>query len=676
MKLDNEYFKALENGRLSEEEEPYGAGISVEDPEEPAETDCSDDSVPSDITDTNGKKKVQVPQLTSATKVLFDKYRLSFYSYLNRCRRNGTMESLIGSRVINTVINREVVTFPSVSYWRIDRENFYADVSVELKLKTPCGIRLWKGFLVCWCTFDPGLSIDIVDLTDSVDRDRKEFDLLSNYLVPYSTNQRVDEIAEEIWKEYCEEALTDPRKRNANVLAEKMGLSIMHHPVYEHRGVDSILFFKEDYLSLGEDRYEKGKDGKKKRIKAKSGKPIVIPENTIVVNSNRIKQEYSSFNIFHECFHFQEHYLFYCLQELASNDFRQVPTKEIIIDEDEEHKDSIYFMEKQADRGGMGLMMPATDTRRLINDECGKVNEYHHIGELYDAAGSAMGKRLALPDFRIRMRMIQLGHIDAKGALNYVRKEKIEPFAFDHDAWRSNDHTFIIDEYKVKALRKKNKDFEILMEDGRYVYADGHVVRNHPEFVRWDQEKKRFFLTEWAKAHADKCCLRFVQKYVQRNVGRYVYGRMYYDADYVKQCEFYLSDLINEQQMSLPDAQFVFEKNFPETFKEAFEDLMHKNHETQETMADRLGTTRRSLREWLKDPERKISADFIVYVSQLWKLPDFISSMLLESAGIYLNKRDPRNRALEYIRTTMWDQGIDAANTFLRNNHMEMLRIQ
>ena len=173
----------------------------------------------------------------------------------------------------------------------------------------------------------------------------------------------------------------------------------------------------------------------------------------------------------------------------------------------------------------------------------------------------------------------------------------------------------------------------------------------------------------------DRCCLRFVQKYVQKNVGRYVYGRMYYDADYVKQCEFYLSDLVNEKQLSLPDARYEYEKTFPETFKEAFEELMHKNEETQETMADKIGTTRRSLREWLKDPEKKISADFIVYISQMWKLPDFISSMLLESAGICLNRRDPRNRALDYIRTTMWDQGIDAANAFLRSNHMESLRI-
>ena len=76
---------------------------------------------------------------------------------------------------------------------------------------------------------------------------------------------------------------------------------------------------------------------------------------------------------------------------------------------------------------------------------------------------------------------------------------------------------------------------------------------------------------------------------------------------------------------------------------------MHKNGETQESMADKLGTSSKSLRDWLNDPAHKVTADFVVIVSLMWKLPDWISDMLLESAGIQLNERDRRHRALEYI---------------------------
>ncbi len=72
------------------------------------------------------------------------------------------------------------------------------------------------------------------------------------------------------------------------------------------------------------------------------------------------------------------------------------------------------------------------------------------------------------------------------------------------------------------------------------------------------EEKEKLVLTGWANAHVDDCCLRFVRLYVQQNVGRYVYGRLYYDAALVKQEEFYLSDLINERQLSVPDAKYEY----------------------------------------------------------------------------------------------------------------------
>lgn len=148
------------------------------------------------------------------------------------------------------------------------------------------------------------------------------------------------------------------------------------------------------------------------------------------MNSNLIRREYSAFNIFHECYHFREHYLFYRLQELKSNDFREVPYRRETVSRDSDFKDPVYFMENKADRGAMGLMMPESHMRRMILEECGKAKGFRHAGEMYEAVGMAIRQQLHLPEFRIRMRMVQLGHIGAKGALNYAQKEKMEPFAF------------------------------------------------------------------------------------------------------------------------------------------------------------------------------------------------------------------------------------------------------
>ena len=663
--------------RVSEEwEQATLHPVQLKNPEEPIQEDCSSDAIPYQTTDMEGKKKVLVPELISMTKVLFDNYRLPMYSYLNRCLRNGTLAGMVGCRILNDRIRGDVCNFPHVTYWRIDREDFYADVEVELTLKTPMGTQVWKGYLVCWCTFEGKFTCSIEELTDNIDRKGDGYDQLSKYLVPYSTNKRMDQIAEGLWRRYLPEALDDPSKRIAGELAKRMGLTIEYHPIYEHRRmVDSVVFFKEDRLDIGEDRVEKGPDGKEKRIKDATSKEIVIPANTIVVNTNRVNRDYSAFNIFHECIHFEEHYLFFRLQELDSNDLRQVKTKEVLVGKDEVVKDAIYFMEKQANRGAYGLMMPETHTRDLIRTECRNAENYRHAGEKYELAGIAMGKALHLPHFRIRARMVQLGNVEAKGALNYIRKEKIEPFAFDLDSWREEQHTFVIEEYTVNALRRENPDFDKIMQSGCYIYADGHVILNDPKYVQRGKDGKPA-LTDLALKRVDDCCLRFVRLYVQQNVGRYVYGRLYYDSDLQKRTEFYLSDYINQKQMSLPDAKYHYKREFPETFKEAFEDLMHKNGETQETMADKLGTTSKSLRDWLNDPEHKITLDFVVIVSLMWKLPDWITRLLIESAGRQINERDPRHRDLDYIIDIMWDQGVEEANAYLSSHGHEILRVR
>lgn len=72
-----------------------------------------------------------------------------------------------------------------------------------------------------------------------------------------------------------------------------MGLTIEFHPVYEHRNVESIIFFKKDELAIGEDRKEKDANGKELTHQSKVRKPVVIPANTIVINTNKINRDYS-----------------------------------------------------------------------------------------------------------------------------------------------------------------------------------------------------------------------------------------------------------------------------------------------------------------------------------------------------------------------------------------------
>ena len=453
------------------------------------------------------------------------------------------------------------------------------------------------------------------------------------------------------------------------------GRYTMYLSVYEHNGIDSIVFFKQGELLIGEDRIVDLGGNQKKHEKAPQGEIKIIPAGTIVVNSNIRRWEHSSFNIFHECYHYDQHYLFYFLQELSSNDLRQVPVKEVCLEKDEVVKDSIYFMEKQANRGAMGLMMPVTHTRQLILDEYGKVREYRHAGDRYDAAGTNIRKKLELPDFRIRARMIQLGFVEAKGALNYIDGDKIEPFAFDPNAWRESDITYIINERLALKLAVRNEALHELLDSGKYVYADGHIIRNSPKFVQWVGLGRKRLLTDYANAHVDKCCLRFVQKYVQKTVGRYVYGRMYFDADYLKQTDFYLRDIINEQQVDEIDAMDMFIDAFPRDFKEVVNMLKKMNHLSNAKLAELFQMDDSTFARILDDPRRYRNEDFLTLLCLCFKLPDWISSLLFKRARFQLDDGDRRHRAILHILRVQSNDGIEAANDFLKSHGMAPLSL-
>ena len=162
---------------------------------------------------------------------------------------------------------------------------------------------------------------------------------------------------------------------------------------------------------------------------------------------------------------------------------------------------------------------------------------------------------------------------------------------------------------------------------------------------------------------------------MQKGVGQYVYGRMFYDPQYVAQTKFYLNDIINERHLDDLDARMAYRDEFPRTFVGAFDMLMKKNGETRESVAPLLHTTERSLHDWLYNPERKISRDFIVYISLMWKVPDWISSLLLKTVGLNMLEHDRRHQALEHILTVLWDQGIDEANKYLTSNGLEPLAV-
>ena len=239
----------------------------------------------------------------------------------------------------------------------------------------------------------------------------------------------------------------------------------------------------------------------------------------------------------------------------------------------------------------------------------------------------------------------------------------MNPFSFDLDAWRSEEQTYVIDERTVKAIYDKSPDFRKFIDSGKFVYVDGHVVRNVPEYDDYTYGHPR--LTARANMYINRCCLCFVRRYEQRNLEKYVYGRMYYDADYIKWTDFYLHEELVKYNNNLMKAKQEYTRNFPNDFSSAFHKLRNRNNMSMDDVADVLGTSTRNLERWIANPGEKISADIVAKLTILWKLPDWLSHLMFDRALIHLSEFDDRCFLINEICRAYWNDDISKANEYL-----------
>ena len=593
-------------------------------------TDCSKRGIPKGVKGRDGSKKIEVADFTTFNSFFFDKkrgnMRMEIFDYLNCALSYGEFDRLTGQVIITEHLTMQDYVLDKIRFWGIDRSTFYTDIDVIIALTTPKGLCHMKCILRCVCGFYPDFECEITGIAKEYNY--KGLTRLSSYLVPVYKNSYVDFAAERIWEWYgMNEALTNPEARDAKELAHRMGLKIKYLPIFDHDGIDSMVFFSDGELEIGEDMTIKDEDGRKIHYREENPETITIPANTIVVNTNCVKREYSDFNIFHECIHYVKHYLAMRLQELACNDTRKMKMKELSPEEAVDYKDPLFFMENQANRGAFGLMMPISDMRERIYAEMRNVRYYKHRGELFDIIGRRLYKTLDLPEFRIRARMIQLGFVEAAGAMNYVDYKRIQPFAFDKDALSVEIHSYVISSHKLLVLCDTNSDLRELISSGKYIYADGHVV-----------------------------------------VGHFVLGRLYLDTEYVKRLSVFLEPFMKKYGTNDEiSAQMKYQSDFfQRPFVEVFDEIMHLNGDTRESLSEKLNISKDTLRIYIYNED--MSLDFVVALCLIWKLPYEISRLLLKRTLNDLQDFVHRHVVMKRILKIYWNNGVDKANEILKSN--------
>lgn len=248
-----------------------------------------------------------------------------------------------------------------------------------------------------------------------------------------------------------------------------MHLSVISLPLHKRGDTKSIIFFHEGTVLIQPDRAP-GEHNDPPPVEEH------VPANTIVINTHTEGGMGNDLDIYHECIHYEWHYLFYRLQDMHNNDLKQLKKVRRSAIKDKDTADPTYFMEYQARYGSYGLLLPKSfmleTVDRLYKDAFeGKRKDgyYDHDGRRYEYVARKIADEYVISKASVRARMIQLGYIAALGALNFVDGHYIVPFAFSDIGSCSGDGTYVIDRKSVSLLYRKDKEFKRIMQSGNLV---------------------------------------------------------------------------------------------------------------------------------------------------------------------------------------------------------------
>ena len=529
-----------------------------------------------------------------------------------------------------------------MSFRRIADGCIEADLTIEMEFYFRYGGHgrfkqiTQKYYTTLWMDMDDSPNVEFGDFSLRRHLKNDSGVKLDEYLVPVYKWDDIEEESENIIFHTISEGLSDAKWLQPGLLAERLGLNIVYLPLYKRPRTASILFFGPGEVLTAADSEEKLEPI-----------PVKVNGNTIVLNTRKPGQERDA--IFHECFHYVEHRLFFQLQQLHNTDISYLAKwKPVELKKDE--RSPIEWIEWQAHIGSQCLQMPKRLLRKRISDELSDMQKLdRHMGFKLQAAGRKLAKEFNVYNYQLRNRMIHVGFPAAKGALNFVEDDYITPFAFELGECHGSQ-TFVISPKEVADEYVRNEAFRKLIDTGRYIYADGHVCLNEPQYVIRQGDRLR--LTEWANAHVDQCCLRFVRNYIRDKHTHYVFGQLNSDEEYNGR-SLALS-LQRSAEDALKQAQEMSQVllNLPGSFSGTLIAHMKRVGITRDRLAEEAMMSGTMIKR-MRTSERDLTLDQVIAVCIGLHIPPEYSFDLIEKAGFRL-RNTPEHLIYKSILQTMY----------------------
>ncbi len=555
------------------------------------------------------------------------------------------------------------VTVEAVSGKHHDRDIYSARTWVTVVCEGSLGKKLWDFKIV-----------DVLEFNKT-----KPSKHLSGDFVPFMSKNQYDEYANEIleafyYKDYPE-AKTNPLPINTELLASKMGLTIVNTCITKDRSIFGQIFFADAEVELF--------NTEKKEYEKK-----IIKKNTMLVDDKvAYLRSFGSRNltIAHECVHSYYHRKTFLFAQMINNDIHYIQCRVNGAMRSNEFITTTDWMEIQANALAPCLLMPKESfvlyANKLFDDYStrGTVGTYT-INEIVDE----LARTYQVTLYAARKRLIDLGFELAVGAYNWVDDHYVRPYAFKKGSLASNE-TYTVSYKDVYKKVIANTKLRMAVLSSQYVFVENHLCVNSPDFVEKD-ENGDLILTDYALSNMDECCVKFKYKTIKGFTADSDYGLMcYLSRDTSKELEFDL-EILNDPASVSEKSNFgeryrVHKENVDEVIKaitnmsfgEILKYLMNYLDISIKELEIDSGLNERTIRRYLNGENKVADKRSVVALLRTLNLPVRICEIALNQAGVAFKNGDDEDTALLSVMTLLRKSSAKDANQFLTKLGFEPL---
>lgn len=519
-------------------------------------------------------------------------------------------------------------------------------------------------------------------------RDKRKERGLSDCLIPIIPKTDMDQEAERLLRKNKMGYAVDRSCRvEAMKLAHNMGLMVKDVRLSLGHRIRGELYLHDATVKYYRD------DGTEDYMEVQAG--TILYDSVACGTQEKIEE-----TIIHECIHYDEHFLFYKLQReyndniafLACMDPRYAhDTPEDAYEqwlEDEEQKDpdftagsdggkrkertDIEWAEWQARELTPRVKMPAAQTKEKIQRLIFQHSRYPHqtAAELYARIIPELARFYGVSWTTAKIRMIELGFEEARGARNYVNGNYIPPYTTSSGRFEPGTSYDICQEDACR-LYETDLLFKTVVDEERFVYAESHYCLNDSRFVWVDGNG--YHLTDEARQGIDRCCLLFYIRAGYRG-SRYDKEALHNDDWKSDPVAVALAAIPLEAHLNPEAYRAKLVADLPLSFGETLKHHRVKEGLSQEELAERLGVNRTTIGRYETAKKPPITKQMIARIGVEFHLFGEYTEDMMNKAGLPLDTKDEKDNALRHVIYHMFPYPIEACDQYLLMHNCLPLR--